>query len=184
MSAPKLSTALVLQPLPPAALSALKSFFSTVHSYPDASSPAPESVLAEADVLLMPGSGFPSYLTSLDQVPKVQHIQLTSAGSNNLVKSEHVKTDAAQERIKAGGLTLATSSGIHVESIPNYVVACVISLWHQLPRQMEIQRNEKRWAKGTEVDRKGEVYYARRTMGRTAGMLVCLAQSARPRVRC
>lgn len=167
----KLSTALVLQPLPEAGLTALRSFFETVHSYPDASAPPPESALAESDVLLMAGSGFPSYLTSLDQVPKVQHIQLTSAGSNNLVKSAHVRTDAAQERIKAG-LSLATSSGIHVESIPNYVVACVISLWHQLPRQIDIARNERRWAKGTEVDAKGEVYYARRTMGRTAGMLV------------
>ncbi|KAK8849834.1 hypothetical protein IAR55_005170 [Kwoniella newhampshirensis] len=113
-------------------------------------------------------------IKSLNQVPKLKHVQLASAGADKAIQNPAMQDYV--KLVKEGGgekreLTLSTASGTHVLSIPNYAVGMVICLLHQLPRQIIAARNEKRWLSEKEADLQGETYYARSTFNRTAGLL-------------
>ncbi|KAL7420829.1 hypothetical protein Q5752_004782 [Cryptotrichosporon argae] len=158
---PALATAAVLLPLPEAALANLRAAFSTVHYHPDFT--LPSSIRSSVEFIYTSNRGIPHNVSSLSDLPSLKHIQLASAGADKALASPAVKAYAA-----AGGhdVTLGNASGTHVISIPNYVVGTVIAIYHQLHTQIIIARNEKRW--DATFDPK---YYARKTWGRTAGML-------------
>jgi hypothetical protein len=60
---------------------------------------------------------------------------MISAGADKALASDRASAYAANPAV-----TLSTASGIHVLSIPNYVVAMVINIFNQIPRQIEISR--------------------------------------------
>ncbi|OCF39667.1 oxidoreductase [Kwoniella heveanensis CBS 569] len=158
-------------PLSSAAEEKLKSSFKGFHYHPNKpDSPAKftKEELSEIEFFFTTGRGLP--VSSLDELPKLKHIQLASAGSDAAQRSEAIaayKEKAGQEQ----AISLSTASGTHVLSIPNYAVAMVIALYHQLPRMITRAKDEKRWLEEEECDRDGQAYYARSLHGRTAGLL-------------
>jgi hypothetical protein len=148
----------VTQPLSPTSLSRLQSTFHTVHYHP--SSPLPPEVFPEIEALFVPITGLPEGITSFRALPRLRHVQLASAGADKLLQHPAIRecaTVAAAAlgggRTQAGGangterdegverdITVSTASGIHVVSIPNWVVANLIGIYHQLPRMLQIAR--------------------------------------------
>ncbi|WWD20463.1 hypothetical protein CI109_104939 [Kwoniella shandongensis] len=162
--------------LSPESQEKLKSTFSSVIYKPASSKEEFTSdELSKIEIFFTRNTGPPAEVKSLDQVPKLKHVQLASAGADKAIQhpimQEHAKLQKDQGKDQTGQLTLSTASGTHVLSIPNYAVGMVICLLHQLPRQIIAARNEKRWLSETEADADGEVYYARSTFNRTAGFL-------------
>ncbi|WVR07904.1 hypothetical protein IAU60_004947 [Kwoniella sp. DSM 27419] len=163
----------------PAAQTKLRDTFKGFHFYPKANSPScaesetfASDELAEIEVFFTTGRGLPPVIKNLDQMPKLRHIQLGSAGADKALKSEVISQLKGQAGSEAkGGITLSTASGTHVLSIPPYVVGMVIALYHQLPRMILKGRDDKRWMSEEEADINGETYFARSLYGRTAGLL-------------
>ncbi|WWC63763.1 uncharacterized protein I303_106368 [Kwoniella dejecticola CBS 10117] len=149
--------------LPPASVEGVKTRFKKVYYHPDGK--VDPSVFPEIQVWLPHYKGLPESVKSLDDLPALQHIQLISAGADKVLATPQLKA-------YSGKVTLSTASGIHVLSIPNYVVAQVINIYNQIPRQIALGRERKGWAEADEVDQSGEpVFYNRRTLGKTAGLL-------------
>lgn len=59
---------------------------------------------------------------------------MVSAGADKASKQAIMST------AKDKGVTLGSASGIHVLSIPPWVVSMAIGIWHQFPKMMDIQR--------------------------------------------
>ncbi|OXH55029.1 oxidoreductase [Cryptococcus neoformans] len=161
-------------PLPPAAVSQLQGAFASFIHRTDPSSPFTKDELSKIQVFFTTGRGPP--VDSLAHVPNLELVQLCSAGADKAIASPAMK--AYVDGRKAGDgkgdskeVRLATASGTHVLSIPNYAVAMVITLLHQLPRQIVGARTEQRWLSEEECDMDGQAYYARKTFHRTAGLL-------------
>lgn len=96
-------------PLTPAHRARLEAFFPTVHHHLDRTKPPPADLLAAADVLY----GFPHpSLTAAAQVPRLQLVQLASAGSERALESPLWREAAAK------GIKLATAAGVHTGPIP------------------------------------------------------------------
>ena len=96
-------------PLSAAHRARLTPFFSTIYHYETYSDISKPEELAEADVLY----GFPpKTFTSLRQAPRLQFIQLASAGSEYVVDGPLGKDE------EAGKLGLATAAGVHTGPIP------------------------------------------------------------------
>ena len=133
----KLDTILITKSNSEAALKKFKQSFKTVHYFPD-NETIPQEVLAEAEMLFTGGGKFASSIKSLKDVPNLRHIQMASAGANGILGSQQMKEFMKEK----GGreISLAGASGTHVLSIPNYVVAMVITLYHQLQTQIILAR--------------------------------------------
>ncbi|WVQ95895.1 hypothetical protein IAU59_002994 [Kwoniella sp. CBS 9459] len=160
-------------PLSSEAEEKLKSSFKGFHYHPNKpDSPAKftKEELSEIEFFFSTGRGLP--VSSLDELPKLKHIQLASAGSDGAQRSNAIAAYKAKvEKGEEEQISLSTASGTHVLSIPNYAVAMVISLYHQLPRMITRAKDEKRWLEEAECDLDGQAYYARSLHGRTAGLL-------------
>ncbi|WRT69848.1 uncharacterized protein IL334_006839 [Kwoniella shivajii] len=154
----------------------LKSNFQKVIYHPKSSNERFTSdELNEIDIFFTPGSGLPQDITSLDQLPKLKHVQLASAGSDSMQKTKPIKSymdslDQDKDE-KKDKISLSTASGTHVLSIPPYAVGMTIALLHQWPRLIIAGHEKKKWLSETECDVKGETYVAKSTYGRTAGLL-------------
>lgn len=132
----QLDTLLVTKANSPAALDKMRSTFKTVHYYPDNAS-IPSDALQTSQMLFTGGGKFASSIKSLEDLPKLRHIQMASAGANGILQSA-----IFQEHLQKGKreITLAGASGTHVLSIPNYVVGTIIVLFHQLHTQIIASR--------------------------------------------
>ncbi|RSH87130.1 hypothetical protein EHS25_003621 [Saitozyma podzolica] len=149
----------------PEGLDKLRGTFKTVHYHPDGD--VPSEVASSVQLLLTTNKGLPPKFKSVQELPRLQHVQMISAGADKALASDRASAYAANP-----GVTLSTAAGIHVLSIPNYVVAMVINIFNQIPRQIELGRQEKRWADAQEVDQSGaSVFFNRMTYGRTVGVL-------------
>ena len=122
----------------PSQLERLQKEFRTVHHFPDSKTPIPKDVLDSTDMYFTTTGGFPASVKSMDDMPNVKHIQLASAGCGSVYEKPMFKKYL--EDGNKNGITLGTASGTHVLSIPNYVVGCVIMLYHQLPAQVNIAK--------------------------------------------
>lgn len=171
---PAIDNILVTQLYSDASINKLKETFKNVHYYPNKSDDIPKEVLDKVDFLFPTYGGFPDAVKSpiTETLPSLKHIQLASAGCGSVTGhplfQEYLEKYSGSESDR---VTLGTASGTHVLSIPNYVVGCVINLYHQLPAQILIARNEQRWCQGKDYDHSGKGHYARQTLGKTAGML-------------
>lgn len=130
-----ITTILVTYPLPTHTLSRLRTHFSTVHYHPHPQ-PIPKEILPELQLLYTTNLGIApeTGIISFDQIPNVRHIQMVSAGADKASKQAIMNT--AKER----GVTLGSASGIHVLSIPPWVVGMAVGIWHQFPKMMAIQK--------------------------------------------
>ncbi|ODN95780.1 hypothetical protein L198_04398 [Cryptococcus wingfieldii CBS 7118] len=153
--------------LEPPVVERLHKAFAKVHYHPDGV--LPKEALQEADILFTEMVGVPAQITDLKaEIPNLKLIQLVCAGSEKALACPAVKNYVAQSD---RSITLANASGIHVLSIPNYVVASILGAYHQLSRQIIFGAVNKRWATRAEIEITDKPYYARSPRGRTVGML-------------
>jgi phosphoglycerate dehydrogenase-like enzyme len=117
----------------PEGLDKLRGTFKTVHYHPDGD--LPSDVASSVQLLLTTNKGLPPKFKSVQELPHLKHVQMISAGADKALASDRASAYAANPAV-----TLSTASGIHVLSIPNYVVAMVINIFNQIPRQIEISR--------------------------------------------
>ncbi|WVQ72853.1 hypothetical protein IAR50_002414 [Cryptococcus sp. DSM 104548] len=153
--------------LEPPVIQRLHKAFAKVHYHPDGV--LPKQALQEADILFTEMVGVPAHVADLKaEIPNLKLIQLVCAGSEKALASPAVaKYAAGSDR----SIVLANASGIHVLSIPNYVVASILGAYHQLTRQIVFGAINKRWATRSEIEITDKPYYARSPRGRTVGML-------------
>lgn len=132
-----------------------------VHYWPDGKD-VDRSVFPSIDVLF----GIPDGVKDLSELPRLKHVQLCSSGSDG------GQNWAPMAAVKNGerDVSLSTASGAHALTIPNYVTAMVLNIYHQIPKQILNAREKKTWTK--DIDVYGRTYGIRQTRGRTAGLLV------------
>ncbi|ORY21036.1 D-isomer specific 2-hydroxyacid dehydrogenase [Naematelia encephala] len=136
------TTAVITATISKAKVAELEKVFSKVYNIGDGLNPdlvIPDHILREADVWYTNWIGIPG-VTSLDQVPNTKAVQLSSAGANKFLDSRLMASEEARKRIK-----VCNASGIHVVSIPQYIVANVINVYMSMPMQILAARQEARW---------------------------------------
>lgn len=129
---PALNSCAVLMPLPEAALAKLRTAFTTLHYLPDFALPA--SLAPSVDYIFTSWKGLPPELKLAD-LPNLKHIQMPTAGADNAIKSS---PGIRELRDTGSPITLSTASGIHVLSIPPWVVAMTVNLYHQLHTMIKL----------------------------------------------
>ncbi|THG98136.1 hypothetical protein EW026_g3993 [Hermanssonia centrifuga] len=156
-----LSTVLVCGiPLTPEHRARLEPFFSTIYHYGDYNEAPKDAELADADVIY----GFPpASLASTSQVPKLQFIQLASAGSERVLGSPLWKEEESKN------IKLATAAGVHTGPIPQYFIGTTLALYHKFQEQILISQNEKRWGSSDKIGA-GRMFI-QELRGKTIGIL-------------
>ena len=134
-------TLLCTKAIPQTAVEKLKKFFKTVHYLPDDATVSPD-ILSSAEVLFTGGGKLSSQIKTFDDLPKLKHVQMASAGANGVLGSSQMKEymESVKGSDQGGRFGLAGASGTHVLSIPNYVVGTIIALYHQLHTQIIVAR--------------------------------------------
>ncbi|CED84436.1 D-3-phosphoglycerate dehydrogenase, D-isomer-specific 2-hydroxy acid dehydrogenase superfamily [Phaffia rhodozyma] len=163
-------TVLILAELSHLSLCKVREEFSTVHYHPfsgDLSSVAfSKEILSTIDVVFLDHNvSLLRAIRSFEETPKLQYLQLCTSGADKAIAS------SAFSRTN-NNVTLCNVSGIHTLSIPTYVLSTVLAVYHRLPTQILIARQEARWATEGEVmrDQKSS-YYVRNIRGKTVGLL-------------
>lgn len=124
--------------LPPAALASLRALMSSGELHYHPSSNAPADVLTRTEVYYSTNKGLPPSVTDVSvDMPQLKHLQLQSAGADKLFKNEALckALDGGD-----GPFTIATASGTHAVSIPQYIVGTLLALYHRLPQQIIVAR--------------------------------------------
>uniref|UniRef100_L2FHD7 D-isomer specific 2-hydroxyacid dehydrogenase n=1 Tax=Colletotrichum fructicola (strain Nara gc5) TaxID=1213859 RepID=L2FHD7_COLFN len=86
--------------------------------------------------ILLTGSALPDP----EQAPKLQYVQLQSAGANHILKHPlFTDTDAV----------FATANGVHGPQISEWIISTYLSFQHQLPKYIDNFR-EGKWSRGNE----------------------------------
>ncbi|GAA6060938.1 hypothetical protein JCM10212_003846 [Sporobolomyces blumeae] len=124
--------------LKPALLDSLRSSFDRVIYYGQDDGEPSADDLAHADVFL--GLQVPKRLESVDQVPRLKLFETVSAGFSHITD-----TPFFQNLPDESDLMFANSSGIHVSTIGEHVLATVMMLYHKLHTIAITLHNEKRW---------------------------------------
>lgn len=75
----KLQTLAITVALSPESIDKFKTLFKTVHYYPTGQ--VPKALLADIEVWFANWAGFPEVVESLDQIPKVRILQISSGAS-------------------------------------------------------------------------------------------------------
>lgn len=132
-----------------------------VHYWPDGKD-VDRSKFPDIDVLF----GIPDGVKDLSELPRLKHVQLCSSGSDGGQNWPPMAAVKNGER----DVSLSTASGAHALTIPNYVTAMVLNIYHQIPKQILNAREKRTWTK--DIDVYGRTYGIRQTRGRTAGLLV------------
>ncbi|GAA6022736.1 hypothetical protein JCM10207_008084 [Rhodosporidiobolus poonsookiae] len=159
--------------LPDASLAQLREVADEVHYYPKGDAPA--DVLAKTQVYTCSRFGTPASISDMaKQMPNLVLLQLPSAGADKVVEHTVIKKALAN----GANFSVATASGVHAVSIPQYIVATLLALYLRLPQQILVSQNEARWAGGDEIavglENTGEndtAYYVRSLRGKTVGFL-------------
>ncbi|WWC92018.1 uncharacterized protein L201_006972 [Kwoniella dendrophila CBS 6074] len=153
-------------------LKEIEKVYKNVSFYPgEKSNDIPKDVLEKVDIWYTNWLGLPKSIGSLNQIPNTKVLQLSSAGANIALSTEIMKTDQARKQIK-----VCSASGMHVLSIPQYIVANVINLYMKLQIQFHIARTQATWPKRDQVVKEcgasGEAFPGNRSvMGKTVGLL-------------
>ncbi|KAK6909226.1 oxidoreductase [Kwoniella mangroviensis CBS 10435] len=150
-------------------LEEVKKAYQNVYYHPDGQ--VPEHHLKVADIWYANWSGFPPCVAALGQIPRVKILQLSSAGANDALQSAIMSSDEARKQIK-----VCSSSGMHVLSIPQYIVGNVINLYMKLHIQLHIARSRSTWPARDQVVEQcgasGEAFPGNRSLsGKTVGLL-------------
>ncbi|WRT66829.1 uncharacterized protein IL334_003792 [Kwoniella shivajii] len=138
--APSLSNLIITCPLSPDKLAEVKTHFKSVHHYPPTSKEkVPKELASKADVWYTNYLGIPDYL-NFDDIPSTKLVQLTSAGANLALKSPALNSEQARKQI-----SISSASGIHVLSIPQWILSQTISLYMHLYLQTYNLRANQKW---------------------------------------
>lgn len=129
-----LDTIAVLMPLPAKALERVRSVFKTVHYAPAGAGVPPKrlspEVWKDVEIMFCDWNGPPKEL-ELAEVPKLRHVQLPTAGVDGSLANSKLVQELAKRDASAEGPTVSSASGIHVFTIPNWVVGMTIALSQQ-----------------------------------------------------
>ncbi|TYJ52190.1 hypothetical protein B9479_007205 [Cryptococcus floricola] len=153
--------------LSPEKLAELKTHFKHVYYYPlDGKEELPKEAAAEVDVWYCNWLGIPEYI-KYEDVPNLKLVQLTSAGAALALKSSVLSGKEAQENI-----IISSASGIHSTTIPQWIIAQIITLYQQLHLQNFNHRTNQVWTRNIpqlpEYHTQG---FGRSLYGKTAGLL-------------
>lgn len=125
--------------LPESALEKLRARFKVVHYHPDGQVLSVK--LPDVQLWLAKNIGLPPCAGPISELTALKHIQLVSAGAEKALANELIKAYAASPAAsRPDAVTLSTASGLHVLSIPNYVVAMIINIYSQIYRQVSFCR--------------------------------------------
>ncbi|PWN91045.1 hypothetical protein FA10DRAFT_267458 [Acaromyces ingoldii] len=140
-----------------------------VYSYPvlDKAQPTAEE-LASIDVVLCDVRGLPKYITDIErQCPRLKLVQASNSGVTNIVQGPGYLGASPGVR---QSLTICNASGLHVITIPPYVLTTIHMIYLRLNEQHINAQVHGKW-----VDQLPDLYgkpYAGRTIrGRTVGLL-------------
>ncbi|WVW86486.1 hypothetical protein I302_108534 [Kwoniella bestiolae CBS 10118] len=150
-------------------LEEVKRVYKNVYYHPDEN--VPEEELKVADIWFATWTGLPTCVKSLDQIPNMKVLQLSSAGANKALYSPIMSSDKARKQIK-----VCSSSGMHTLSIPQYIIGNVINLYMKLHIQLYIARSQSVWPDRDEIVRlcgmSGQAFPGNRSVsGKTVGLL-------------
>lgn len=107
----------------------LEPYFAQIAHVPNHKDPVPDADLAAADVVY----GFPiDNIKSAAQVPRLQFIQLASAGAEFLLAGPLWKDEDAKR------IEIACTAGAHIIPIPQHFIMTTLALFHRLQEQMLI----------------------------------------------
>ncbi|WVQ79612.1 hypothetical protein IAT38_001712 [Cryptococcus sp. DSM 104549] len=166
-----LQTLVLTVPLSPEKLAEVKTHFKTVHFIPPGEE-VPKDIAKQAEVWYSSYTGLPEYI-QYEDVPNLKLVQLTSAGANLALESPVLKNEEARKKID-----ISSASGVHVLSIPQWIVHQVISLYTRIYLQTFNLRTEQKWQRDIpqlpETAAKPGTAFAlhgRSLYGKTAGLL-------------
>lgn len=162
-------TACIIAPIADSKVEDVKKAYPNVLYRPDGN--VSDEELKEIDIWYCTWTGLPKNVTQLAQIPRTKAIQLSSAGANMLLATEVMSTPEARDRIK-----VCSASGIHVLSIPQYIVANVVNLYMKLQIQFHLARTRSAWPSRDAVLKAegagGQAYPGNRYLyGKTVGLL-------------
>ncbi|GMK59211.1 hypothetical protein CspeluHIS016_0702260 [Cutaneotrichosporon spelunceum] len=140
---PKLDVIAVTFKVSPASLEHIRAHFPTVHYYPDGNV-APE-VAPTVQVWFSNWLGIPKSVGP-DMIASTQIVQLTSAGANFAYNCPALKDADNKKRV-----TVCTASGVHVLSIPGYIIGQIIGFYQNIHTSVVITRTEGRWPRRDEL---------------------------------
>jgi hypothetical protein len=132
---PSIDTIAVLGlPLSEESQAQLRAAFKTVHYRPDFTLPAELS--GDVDIILGNWQAIPPEITLAD-LPRLKHIQMSTAGVDVCLRVCPAVQELARTKAEKGikpeeGITISNASGIHVLSIPPWIVGNVVVLYQQL----------------------------------------------------
>ena len=146
----------VTVPLPELGLSKLQKQFRTVYYCPKGD--VPPDAFPEVELWLCGWFGLPESIGSPSRLPRLKHIQLSTAGADKALRNPLIKEVGKRATGSVDGrppVTMSTAAGVHVLSIPNYVVAMIINISSQMYRQVELGRvspQRSEWKKDKDED--------------------------------
>lgn len=128
-----IDTIAVTYKLTPASETKLRSLVKTVHYYP--SGDIPLSLLPSIQAWFTNWTGFPPHVKDVSQIPNLKHLQTSTAGVDQVLTTCLPITKCLGQG-KEPDFTLGNASGIHVDSIPQYVVGTLMMILNGLGRQV------------------------------------------------
>ncbi|WWD15662.1 hypothetical protein CI109_100084 [Kwoniella shandongensis] len=162
--APHLDNLVITAPLSQEKLAEVKTHFKHVHHIPYPA-PVPKDIAREADVWYSNYHGLPEDLTWED-VKRTKVVQLTSAGANKALESPALKNETARKHI-----AICSASGIHVLSIPQWIISQAISVYSRIYLQTFNLRTEQKWRRDIPQFPKSQGFTGQTLHGKTAGLL-------------
>ncbi|WVQ77914.1 hypothetical protein IAR50_007620 [Cryptococcus sp. DSM 104548] len=164
---PELDTLAITVTLSPDKLAHVKTHFKHVYYYPhDGEIQISRTEATLVDVWYCNWIGIPQHI-SYEDVPNLKLVQLTSAGAALALKCPALSVKEAQDKI-----VISSASGIHSTSIPQWIIAQIITLYQQLHLQNFNHRTNQVWTRNIpqllEYADKG---FGRSLYGKTAGLL-------------
>ncbi|BEJ13990.1 hypothetical protein CspHIS471_0311640 [Cutaneotrichosporon sp. HIS471] len=127
----------------PASLAHIRAHFPTVHYYPDGK--VPPEVVPSVEVWFCNWLGIPKWIGP-EMIARTQVVQLTSAGANYAYNCPALKDPAVQKRVK-----VCSASGVHVLSIPGYIIGQIIGFYQNIHTSVVITRTQGRWPRRGEL---------------------------------
>ncbi len=123
---------LVTREIPSLSIRQLESLGGTLHYYP--SGPIPSSVLTETEAWLTGSRGIPFTDPDFSSYPNLKLVQITSAGANLALSGKAIVDCLAKGEIPP--FQLGTASGIHTDSISQYIIGTLLMILNGLGRQV------------------------------------------------
>ncbi|PWN50496.1 hypothetical protein IE53DRAFT_92692 [Violaceomyces palustris] len=165
----KLKAIYVNPPLSEACLARLADLAEVIHCYPGSDDP-PKEIFQEVEAIFLRYRELPSYIQDLSRdAPNLKLIQLSSSGADKVIKSLY-KRGGEDRTTTAEKVPLCNASGLHVVSIPPYIISTVLMVYHRLDEMLINARVKGAWIDKM-PDSRGKPYAVKSIRGKTFGFL-------------